>query len=62
MVSRGNGSRPFHLLKGGELSRPGEEVVPGFVEAMMPLDGSKSPERNRAALARWLTSPEHPLS
>ena len=62
VVSRGDGSHPIHLLKGGELSRPGEEVPPGFVEAMVPPNNSTSPERNRAALARWLTSPEHPLT
>ncbi len=62
VVSRGDGSRPIHLLKGGELSRLGEEVVPGFIEAMLPLHDSASPERHRTALARWLTSPGHPLT
>jgi hypothetical protein len=63
------------LLKGGELSRPGEEVSPAFIEAMASTGsrGGPSPQPargipgegvggRRAALARWLTSAEHPLT
>jgi hypothetical protein len=57
------------LLEGGELSRPGPQVQPHFIEAMTQNDNDsavvppaigKSSGR-RAALARWLTSPENPL-
>jgi Protein of unknown function (DUF1553)/Protein of unknown function (DUF1549) len=58
------------LLKRGELSNPGEEVVPGWPVALSP--GWKAnpaavkpiAERStgrRAALASWLTSPDNPL-
>jgi hypothetical protein len=56
-----------HLLRGGELGAKGPEAPPRFVEAMCPPDGSTPdlvPGRTsgrRSALARWLTSPEHPL-
>jgi hypothetical protein len=58
------------LLKGGELSRAGHEVLPGFIHAIVagqtsapitPPPGGKSTGR-RAALARWLTSPDNPLT
>ena len=61
-VSRGDGARNIHLLKGGELARPGEEVVPGFIAAMLPPGESASPDGNRSALARWLTAPENSLT
>jgi hypothetical protein len=54
-------ARPVRLLKGGELSRPGDEISPGFIAAMQRA-GDSAPEPKRAALARWLTSPEHPLT
>jgi hypothetical protein len=63
-----NGGAPpkTHLLLGGELSRPGAEVKPGFVEAMIPdatvsqANGTKT--ARRVELARWLTAPGHPLT
>ena len=61
---------PTLLLKGGELARPGPPVQPAFVAAMAagkasptitpPPHGSST--GRRAALARWLTSPGHPLT
>lgn len=54
------------LLNRGELSRPREEVAAAIPEllafvtdAQQPLP---SPDGSRAALARWLTRPEHPLT
>ena len=57
------------LLKGGELSRPGPEIVPHFIEAMCApgaaipviVPGKQSSGR-RTALAHWLSSPENPLT
>jgi len=52
------------ILKGGDLSRPGAEVTPRFVEAMM-AEGKAIADigasGRRATLARWLTSRENPL-
>ena len=61
-VYQGHSAKAIHLLKGGELARPGEEVVPGFIDAMLPSGGIGSPEGRRAVLARWLTAPENSLT
>ena len=61
-VFQGGNPKRIHLLKGGELARPGEEVVPGFIDAMIRPGGIGSLEGKRAELARWLTTPENPLT
>ena len=56
------------LLRQGQLSTPGPEVSPSYVAAMMPPGHAlASPQGGRGSgrrteLARWLTSPEHPLT
>jgi mono/diheme cytochrome c family protein len=62
VVLQDGGSRKIRLLKGGELSRPGEEVAPGFVAAMLPDGAAPANDGKRASLARWLTLPGHPLT
>ena len=60
-----SGSAPkTMLLKGGELSRPGPEVQPAFIQAMAADGGatSKVAGGRRTALANWLTSPDNPLT
>ncbi|NNE91746.1 MAG: DUF1549 domain-containing protein [Verrucomicrobiales bacterium] len=58
--------RPVHLLHRGDLSSPGEKMKPGapaLWDGSKPdfqLDADNDGER-RAALARYLTSPENPL-
>ena len=63
-----NAPKTFVLL-GGELSRRGPEVRPAFVQAMardgaisigLPADATST--GRRTALARWLTSPQNPLT
>jgi hypothetical protein len=54
-------------LRRGELSKPAEAVGPAFPAALLPpgrrLDISGAPAASRrAALARWLTSPDNPLT
>lgn len=59
---------PTHLLDGGDWRKPGEELKPGFplVLGEAPLDTELDPgvvsTGRRAALARWLTRPDHPLT
>ena len=60
---------PTVLLLAGQLNRPGEEVAPAFVEAMAQAGAARpaiaaraGSTGRRAALARWLTSPNHPLT
>jgi hypothetical protein len=58
-----------HVLKGGDVHRPAEEVQPGFLTVLggggpdlnAAACGGKSGGR-RLALARWLTRPDHPLT
>ncbi len=56
-----------HILRRGDYNKPGAEVAPGVVEVLAsagfqltPQAGYKTSGR-RTALAKWLTSPEHPL-
>lgn len=55
------GAQTLHLLKGGELSRAGDKFPPGHIAAMLRT-GEPSPEPKGSSLARWLTSPQHPLT
>lgn len=53
-------ARPTKLLVRGEYDRPiGDALQPGILQVMSPFP-PQAP-RNRLGLARWLTSPEHPL-
>lgn len=62
-------SQPLHVhrLHRGELNRPREEIGPAL-PAFLPSAGSNPNfdrvpgNQRRAALARWLTSPENPLT
>jgi hypothetical protein len=60
--------RPIHVLKRGDVTKPGKEAKPGAVEAVEALtgrftlkDASNEGER-RAALADWLTDDANPLT
>jgi hypothetical protein len=54
------GLRKTNLLLRGEYDRPGEQVEPGVPACFPPLP--KNAPADRLALARWLTSREHPLT
>jgi len=62
------GPRPVHLLKRGDVKRPGEEVKPGGVAAVpgvsaeFQMSDSKSEGQRRAALAKWLTNTNNVLT
>jgi hypothetical protein len=54
----------MHRLHRGELNKPREVAEPGF-PAAMPGSAQRpdfAPEKRRAALARWLTAAENPLT
>jgi hypothetical protein len=58
--------RPVHVLKRGDIRRPGPAAPPGAVSCLPGVPGrfdvtSVEGER-RAALARWLTRPDNPLT
>jgi hypothetical protein len=52
--------RPAHILERGEYDKPGAQVTRRVPEALPPLE--ESLPRDRLGLARWLVSPEHPLT
>ncbi len=52
--------RPARILIRGEYDKPGDAVTAATPAVLPPLpEGAK---RDRLALARWLVSPEHPLT
>jgi hypothetical protein len=60
--------RPVHVLRRGEITQPQEAVGPGALGCVEALaarfnipEGSEEGAR-RAALARWLTDPDNPLT
>ena len=52
--------RTTHILKRGVWDQKGDAVSPGFPEAILPQSAELS--RTRLDLAKWLVSPENPLS
>jgi hypothetical protein len=57
---------PVHILRRGLPERKGRRVTPGFPLALVPEGASDPPPGGkggpRAALARWLADPAHPLT
>ena len=57
-----------HVLKRGDISKPGEEAVPGTLSAITALKGRfalanpKDEAARRAALADWLADRDNPLT
>jgi mono/diheme cytochrome c family protein len=69
---RGGPAPAVHVLVGGSLESPAEEVTPGVLSAVQmewptavtddPWAIPEAPAGRRLALARWLTDPRHPLT
>ncbi|MEW4567381.1 PSD1 and planctomycete cytochrome C domain-containing protein [Tautonia sp. JC769] len=53
--------RSTYILIRGDFLRPGEVVRPATFEVLPPI-GSEDDALDRLDLARWLVSPEHPLT
>jgi mono/diheme cytochrome c family protein len=63
--ARGGVVPPLHILTGGSLEAPAEEVQPGVLSAMMKLGGAPVPdtaEGRRSAFARWVCDRENTLA
>jgi hypothetical protein len=64
----GRQAPPTHLLAGGDWRKPGKELAPGFPDWLLKaepdtrLDAALESTGRRAALARWLTRKDHPLT
>jgi len=60
--------REIHVLKRGEISKPGEIALPGALTCVrtvpneFAVEEPKAEGLRRAALARWLTHPDNPLT
>jgi hypothetical protein len=60
--------REVRLLKRGDIRKPGDKAEPGAISCLPKLSGEfdlpmgHSEGARRAALARWLTSPDNPLT
>ena len=56
-----------HIMRRGDYNKPGAEVSAGVVEVLAPVGFQLTPQASyktsgrRTALAKWLTSPQHPL-
>jgi hypothetical protein len=62
------GCRPVHMLKRGDIRRPGKTVAPAALSCVPGLEhsfrlGKPDDEgQRRAALARWISHPKNPLA
>ncbi|HEY3789225.1 MAG TPA: DUF1549 and DUF1553 domain-containing protein, partial [Urbifossiella sp.] len=60
--------RPVHMLKRGDIRKPGELVEPGSVSCVpglpekFELPANHAEGARRAALAKWITDPKNPLT
>jgi len=52
--------RETHILVRGQYDHPGDKVEPGVPPVFPPLPANAP--KNRLGLARWLVSPDHPLT
>ncbi len=64
----GGRPRPIHLLARGQVTQPGREMAPGalamldFQPARFALPPEAPEGERRAALAKWITDPQNPLT
>src|SRR4030095_3583177 len=64
----GGKPRPIHLLLRGNVQKPGKEVGPGALSALthlppiFPTEPNQPEGQRRAALAKWLTHRDNPLT
>ncbi|MGL5096399.1 MAG: DUF1553 domain-containing protein [Planctomycetia bacterium] len=54
--------RPTYVLARGDHRVLGEQVAPGAPSCLPPVPAASADVPDRLALARWLTSPRHPLT
>ena len=60
--------RAIHVLKRGDVTKPGDAAVPGALACVNPLDARfrisnlQDEGERRSALAHWLTDPANPLT
>lgn len=62
MVMQDRVPRVTHLLKRGEYDKPGDQVEAGLPSALPALKTQTNAKLDRLDLARWLVSPENPLT
>jgi hypothetical protein len=68
MVEKTSKPEPSYFYVRGDVTRPGDEVAPAFprvinaAEKAVATEGAAKTTGRRAALAKWLTQPDHPLT
>jgi hypothetical protein len=68
VTDMGRQAPPTYVLAGGDWNKPRCEVQPGFPEFLpaasvnLQCESGRETTGRRAALARWLTQPDHPLT
>ncbi|OYW76713.1 MAG: hypothetical protein B7Z37_07320, partial [Verrucomicrobia bacterium 12-59-8] len=58
----GKDRRQTYVHMAGDYTRRGPDVIPASLSALPPMNKPLQPEPNRLDLARWLVSPQHPLT
>ena len=58
----GQDRRQTYVHMAGSYARRGPDVMPASLSALPPMKKLTQPEPNRLDLARWLVSPDHPLT
>jgi hypothetical protein len=58
----GKDRRQTYVHVAGDYTRRGPDVVPASLTALPPMQRQKQSEPTRLDLARWLVSPDHPLT
>ena len=54
--------RQTYVHMAGDYTRRGPDVVPASLSSLPPMQKPSQPEPNRLDLAKWLVSPNHPLT
>jgi hypothetical protein len=66
--AKGGAPRPIYVLSRGDVKRTGPEALPGSIAALpqlpsrFDLPAGASEGQRRAALAKWITDPQNPLT
>jgi hypothetical protein len=57
-----NDRRQTYVHMAGDYTRRGPDVIPASLSALPPMTNPTQPEPSRLDLAKWLVSPQHPLT
>ena len=61
LLERNKDRRKTHVFRRGEFKQPTDEVTPGALASLPPVEHREGSQGDRLDLARWLVSGENPL-